>query len=98
MGKIKSFLLSFWVIGLMAGCDASLERLELHETTELLKEPGVQNLGFPEKQVAILPSGTKVVVLDKRYGKDYLAYKVETDDGLKGYIIHSSRMTLTTHQ
>lgn len=63
MGKIKSFLLSFWVIGLMAGCDASLERLELHETTELLKEPGLQNLGFPEKQVAILPRGTKVVVL-----------------------------------
>ena len=61
----------------------------------MLKEPGLQNLDNPDKQIAILPTGTKIVILSKEYGKDYLAYEVETSDGLKGYIIHSNKMTLT---
>jgi len=98
MGKVKLFLLLLGVIGLIFGCDSSNESLELHEATELLKEPGLQNLGVLEKQITILPIGTKAVVLDKEYGKDYLAYKVETDGGIKGYVIHSNSITLITHK
>ena len=95
MGKIKSFLLLFGVLGLMTGCGSPKENIELHEATAILKEPGLQSLNNPEKQIAVLPTGTKVFVLAKKYGKDHLAYEVETSDGLKGYIIHSDKMTLT---
>ncbi|SDB32235.1 hypothetical protein SAMN02927930_01970, partial [Pseudidiomarina indica] len=95
MGKIKLFLLLLGVLGLVTGCGSSKESLQLHEATVMLKEPGLQNLDNPDKQIAILPTGTKVVILSKEYGKDYLAYEVETSDGLKGYIIHSNKMTLT---
>lgn len=96
MGKIKIFLLLLGGLGQMAGCGSSKEILELHETTAVLKEPRLQHLDNPAKQISILPRGTKVVVLAKEYGKDYLAYEVETSDGLKGYIIHSNNMTLTS--
>lgn len=82
----------------MTGCSSSKESLELHEDTEILKDAGLENLDNPDNQITVLPKGTKVVVLNKEYGKDYLAYKVETSDGLKGYIIHSSKMTLTNQE
>lgn len=98
MGKIKLFLLLLGVLGLVTGCGSSKESLLLHEATVMLKEPGLQNLDNPDNQITVLPKGTKIVVLNKEYGKDYLAYKVETSDGLKGYIIHSSKITLTNQE
>lgn len=97
MDKIKLFLLLLGVHGLMAGCSSCNESLELHEATVLLKEPepGLYHLDNSDKHIVILPTGTKVVVLAMGYGKDYLAYEVETSDGLKGYIIYSPNMTLT---
>ncbi len=85
--KIKSFLLLLGLIASMVGCGSSHQRLELHETVVLLKEPGLKNLYIPEMQVAKLPAGSVLIVLDQEYGKDYLAYKVETEEGLKGYVL-----------
>ncbi len=63
----------------------------------MLKEPGLQNLNNITNQIAIIPTGIKVAALDKEYGKDYLAHEVETSNELKGCLIHSSKVTLTTH-
>ncbi len=77
----------------MAGCKSSIGVLELHETTVLLKEPGIHNIGQPEKEIEVIPVGSTVTVIFKEYGKDYLAYEVETKEGLTGYVVHSKKMT-----
>jgi len=56
----------------------------LDEATVLLKEPGVQYLGKSEMQIALLPRGSKLVVLKKRiwqrlschgYGRSQTCFK-----------------------
>ena len=76
------------------GCSSSSESIEFHEKTELLKEPALQNVGNPEMIIMLLPEGTQVKILEKEYGKDFLAYKVETDEGVVGYVLHTKHMTI----
>ena len=79
----------------MFSCSSSNEMIELNEATVVLKEPGLQNLDKSEMQIALLPRGSKLIVLKKEYGKDYLAYKVEMADGRQGYVLHSEAITIT---
>lgn len=95
MGKIKSLLLMLIIIANMPSCGSPNEKIELHEATVLLKEPGLQNLDKSEMHIALLPRGSRLIVLGKEYGKDYLAYKVETEDRHQGYVLHSDTMTVT---
>ena len=76
------------------GCSTPNERLELHEEAVLLKEPSLQNLADETMHIVLLPKGSNLIVLGKDYGKDYLAYKVQTADGYKGYVLHSATMNL----
>jgi hypothetical protein len=93
MGKVK-LIIVMNVMAILLGCDMSSEELYLHKNEVLLKQPGLLNLNNREMHISILPKGSILMVLDKRYGKDYLAYKVETSDGKKGFILHSKEMSL----
>ena len=39
--------------------------------------------------IGVIPAGTKIQVLDTRYSKDFMFYKVKMNDGRKGYILWS---------
>ena len=47
--------------------------------------------------VAMLQPGMPVRVLRTRYGKDFQAFRVETDKGVEGWIIHDDGIRVTQH-
>ena len=42
----------------------------------------------PNRVIAVLEKGEKVEVVNDRYGKNYLVYKIHLKDGRTGYVIY----------
>lgn len=59
---------------------------------DVLKEPYPLNYPStkprPNTVIAVLKKGERVKVINYRYGKDYMVYKIKLQDGRNGYVIY----------
>lgn len=91
MGKI-TFLMVFFLVCII-GCSPKKGSLEIITTGEVFvfRAPDdgayLQGNERKSKSVAVLGEGVKLKVLDSYYGKDFLAYKIKTENGIEGFVI-----------
>jgi len=62
-------------------------RISIKGDTQVLVQPYPSGTVSDNRVVAVLLAGDAVRVLRVRYGRDYLAFKIELADGTEGYVI-----------
>lgn len=68
------------------GCDNKKQIVIIEKPTELLEKPDRKD--SPRNRViAQLNKGVRAEVIHTRYSKEYMFYKIRTEDGLVGYVM-----------
>lgn len=89
----------FALAGGFWGTDVLSDRnyqLTVVSSVSLLAE-GPHNYPSVNPTIAILKPGEKVRVLRLRYGKDFQAFRVETETGLVGWVVAGSDVKVMRH-
>jgi hypothetical protein len=98
--KIPSFMYRSFaaVLSLCSLMACRGECVQILQPTELLDRPGILSGTYsdstyrPPHVMSVLQPGNELRVHGKTYEKDFLAYKVRTQNGLEGYIVYDSRV------
>lgn len=97
MGKLI-FLFVFIIV--FIGCGFKKESFEINVTGDvpvfLNHEDGafLQGKDRTLKSIITLKKGEKFKILDSYQGKDYLAYKIQTEAGVEGFVIHGDNFVV----
>jgi len=92
---LKKFLKNIFIFIILSvglyGCNKN-ETILIEKPTKVLENPYPENYPStnpkPNSVLSILEKGETVKLLQEKYGKDYLVYKVQFDKGKTGYIIY----------
>jgi len=92
ISRLGVALLSLLTVLILFGCSRE-EVLVIDGASELLEAPYPMNYPSsspkPNRVMRILKDQT-VMILQERVEKDYVVYKIETDDGERGYVLAKS--------
>jgi hypothetical protein len=95
MGKIIIFFIGFALttIGGNLGCKAGELTIIIEKPTELLSKADLKDASG-NKVILILEKGVKGSVIKSEYSKDFMFYKIRTEDGHVGYVLYGDNLRI----
>ena len=93
MGKVIVFSIGMAMIMLFAAssCNEKRATVIIQKPTELLYKADIKDAPG-NKVVCILRKGMTGKIVDTRYSKDFMFYKIKMGDGRTGYVIHGDNL------
>jgi len=80
-------------IGGTLGCKAGDLTIIIEKPTELLSKADLKDASGNEV-ISILNKGVKGSVIKSEYSKDFMFYKIRTEDGRVGYVLYGDNLKI----
>jgi type II secretory pathway component HofQ len=98
MGKIVFVLALFlgnFVVGMFgySGCSYDRGTIVIVKSTELLQKADRKE-AEGNKVITVLREGTEAKIINVRYSKEYMFYKVRTEEGQLGYVMYGDNLNV----
>ncbi len=98
MGKVIVFSIGIAMIIFFgaSSCTEKRATIIIQEPTELLQKADIKDAPG-NKVLSILGKGMTGKIVDTKYSKDFMFYKIKMEDGRTGYVMHGDNLKVISN-